>query len=250
MIVRYKLYYFVSIHQNNCIGHFDAILCNNYSNSVCALRMALATDFNTIIEQHDLFLANLQATQQAALVPIQATNSSFVTPVLHEELEKQVNDIYINTLEKGINDFDNNQLNTLRLIASYCPAEGGPAVHHAQALLSMTNDVDYLNFDCDNTQAKVGQPTEEESSILNEWTIKLFPNPTNAILNIQSNELLLKGSSIIIYNSIGQLIQQQTLDKELQFLQISTNELIDGIYFIEIKHQEKVYQQAFSVIKN
>jgi hypothetical protein len=114
----------------------------------------------------------------------------------------------------------------------------------------MTNDVDYLNFDCDNTQAKVEQPTEEESSILTKWIVKLFPNPTSAVLNIQSNELLLEGSNITIYNSLGQLIQQQTLDKELQFLQIPTDQLIDGIYFIEIKHQEKVYQQAFSVIKN
>ncbi len=279
----------MSIDQNSCIGHFDAIsqqcqqsfawtftdsitldsfkkVCHyysdsittldsllnlSYSNSIASSRSNLGILLASTLEQQEIFLNNILTQQQLSIAPITLNNSTFISSVLHEELEKQVNDIYLNTFGKGIVDFDNLQLSTLRLIASYCPQEGGTAVHQAHAMLSMIEDVDALNFDCNSIQTKeIETDTKDKDETTSEWMVQLFPNPANTTLNIKSNELLLTGSTVKVYNSIGQIVYQQILTQEMQFIQIQVNELTDGIYFVEIQHQQKVHQEPFSVIKN
>ncbi|WMX13753.1 hypothetical protein [Aureispira sp. CCB-E] len=59
-----------------------------------------------------------------------------------------MNDIYLNTLAKGILEFNSSELVSLRQIAAHCSQEGGAAVHQARGMLSMVEDTDLLNFNC------------------------------------------------------------------------------------------------------
>jgi Cdc6-like AAA superfamily ATPase len=85
--------------------HLDSILAINFNSSIATSRNAVANSLNRVMQQQQILLDNIQAQQQIVLTPICANNNSFNTTVLHEVLEKEVNDIYLNTLAKGILGF-------------------------------------------------------------------------------------------------------------------------------------------------
>jgi hypothetical protein len=202
-----------------------------------------------ILEQYELLVQQIQIQQQADITPICNINSGFVTAAIHEELEKQVNTIYMNTFAQGISDFNTTQLNTLRLIANYCPQEGGAAVHQAQGLLSLVEDVDFLNFDCVNEQTKTIEKEEEEESFEIDWTVQLFPNPTHNELTIKSSLLLEGNTTIEIFNALGQLVMPITKHKKLQMTIIDVSTLLDGVYTMRLKNGEESITKSFIVIK-
>jgi len=193
----------------------------------------------------------LNSQQQTTLVPVCNTNNGYNTVVTHELLEKEVNTVYLNTLAKGILSFDNVQLNTLRLIASYCPQEGGAAVHQARGMLSMVEDVDLLNFDCNaRNQAKLADNSNTNIARVNNWEIILYPNPATNELNIQSNVVLPHKTKVEIYNALGQLVKTILLDEESSSVKLSTSGLFSGIYFLQINNGEQKETQSFSISKN
>ncbi len=277
---------FINTCQNSCIGHFDAIsqqvsdafemnttdsilldslnqVCHHYSdtlvsldsilginftNSLASQRKLLAIDFANTLEQSELLIQQIQIQQQADITPICNINSGFVTAALHEELEKQVNTIYMNTLAQGINNFNNTQLNTLRLIAAYCPAEGGAAVHQAQALLSMVENVDFLNFDCINEQAKIVNDNLSNNT-LELLVVELYPNPTEKDLTISSNQILMGSTTIEIYNTVGQQILVTDNFENFKSTTIDVNTLTDGVYIMRLKNGDQLITKPFIVIK-
>jgi hypothetical protein len=162
-------------------------------------------------------------------------------------LEKEVNTVYLNTLAKGILSFDNTQLSALRLIASYCPQEGGAAVHQARGMLSMIQDVNLLDFNCNK-----GARLRKDNNNLEEtkWKIQLYPNPTSKLINIQSNILFTTKTKIEIYNSLGQLVQNHLIDKETMLTSINIDELANGVYFVRIKNGEQEETQPFIISKS
>lgn len=65
----------------------------------------MANRLSQSMQQEQLLLNNMNGQQQGILAPVCANNNAFNTAVLHEALEKEVNDIYLNTLAKGILGF-------------------------------------------------------------------------------------------------------------------------------------------------
>jgi hypothetical protein len=74
---------------------------------------------------------------------------------------------------------------------------------------------------------------------LNTLAVDVYPNPTTNILNItlpESGEI-----AVNIWSGTGQLMKQfTTFNREIQ-----THELAEGLYFLQIEHQRKIYQQRF-----
>jgi uncharacterized delta-60 repeat protein len=74
----------------------------------------------------------------------------------------------------------------------------------------------------------------EISESISESTANIYPNPTTALVNIQTNE---KIETIQIFNSIGELVQQENTSN------FSVADLPNGIYFIHLKTSERVITQ-------
>jgi hypothetical protein len=74
---------------------------------------------------------------------------------------------------------------------------------------------------------------------LNTLAVDVYPNPTSNILNIvlpETGEV-----AVNIWSGTGQLMKQfNTFNREIQ-----THELAEGLYFLQIEHQGKIYQQRF-----
>ncbi len=76
-----------------------------------------------------------------------------------------------------------------------------------------------------------------KENILQSTDLTLYPNPTNAILNISVSELL-KPKQIIIYNQLGSVVY----DKEFSS-QIDISYLLTGIYLAEIKTEKGIIRK-------
>jgi len=277
---------FVSICQSNCIGHFDNVLdqykqvfkisgtkrktldslgymcndyidtlCNldsilafNYSSNVVSSRMNFAQQLTTISNQRKNLLLNINHQQQTSLSPICSMNNSFSTIVKHELFEQQINSVYLNTIAKGILKYTNNQLTILRLIASDCPQEGGYAVHRARGMLSIVEDVGFLDFDCSSNLGSkpIGQ---EEKAIIEDLEIVLYPNPTDSELTVESNQVLEGHTTIEVYNSLGQQVQTIRIQERIQSIDIDASLLIDGVYIMRLKNGGNTKTKAFVVSK-
>lgn len=76
-----------------------------------------------------------------------------------------------------------------------------------------------------------------------ENEIKIYPNPASEYVDIVSSEEI---TSVKIFNSSGQLLLIQDSGKFL-IKRISVNDFSQGIYFMEVKTNTKIYRQKLIV---
>ncbi len=88
--------------------------------------------------------------------------------------------------------------------------------------------------------------TGTEDNVVNiEHGIKIYPNPADKFLNIETDE---KIDIIKITNSIGQQIIEKQCNNN--FIKINTETLKSGIYFIKIKTGNKIFTKKIILIDN
>lgn len=77
-----------------------------------------------------------------------------------------------------------------------------------------------------------------------EQTLKIYPNPTSGVINIQGEDM----SSLEVYNTVGQRIMVQSVNSNAT--QINTESLSNGIYFLRIVANDgNVMNRTFSVAR-
>jgi hypothetical protein len=79
----------------------------------------------------------------------------------------------------------------------------------------------------------IDQSTVGINELDEENNFEIYPNPTNSILNIKSNNQQLQNATIEIKNSLGQLVYF-----DVYAHQIKISDLPTGIYFITLNHKE------------
>jgi len=77
-----------------------------------------------------------------------------------------------------------------------------------------------------------------------ENSLKLYPNPTASILNVEAEGM----SSLEVYNTVGQRVMQQEVNGNKA--QVNTQSLNSGMYFIRIiANDGSVVNRSFSVAR-
>jgi len=78
-----------------------------------------------------------------------------------------------------------------------------------------------------------------ELEMLND-NLKIYPNPANEILNVElkilNEQEPISNLKFIIYNSLGQLIREEDLILKDKTISIKTDELKNGIYFLNLSN--------------
>ncbi|MFK7948380.1 MAG: T9SS type A sorting domain-containing protein [Saprospiraceae bacterium] len=77
--------------------------------------------------------------------------------------------------------------------------------------------------------------------------ISLFPNPTRDFITLSFEEVIYGKVDIQIINSIGQIIQTQTLNNVNQQERIDLNNLPKGMYFCQVQSEKGNWVQSFLV---
>jgi hypothetical protein len=80
-------------------------------------------------------------------------------------------------------------------------------------------------------------------------SLNVFPNPTNGLLNVEAGNGIEQNVTLLVYNSMGQLIYEKKL-AEFTKEQIQTDNWSNGLYFVGIKTAESNEILLKKVIKN
>ena len=77
-----------------------------------------------------------------------------------------------------------------------------------------------------------------------EQSLKIYPNPTTGVLNIQGEGM----TSVEVYNTVGQRVMTQVV--EGNGIQLNTESLNNGIYFLRVQANDgAVLNRTFSVAR-
>jgi hypothetical protein len=62
--------------------------------------------------------------------------------------------------------------------------------------------------------------------------IKFYPNPTNGLVNVEFNSLPEQGTTIQVFNQLGQSVMIRKADAQTNQLNLTTNP--SGLYYIKV----------------
>lgn len=111
------------------------------------------------------------------------------------------------------------------------------------------NDVSYT-IEIWNFLKKFRLSSSQNINDLSENNIQIFPNPTNSILTITFPHQYVNDFNLIeIYNTLGELVYSQKINSLQNQITINLSDLSEGIYFLEILQQNKLFQNKI-IIKN
>lgn len=95
-------------------------------------------------------------------------------------------------------------------------------------------------FYFDDLKLNVPQTTTLVKSGFAMEQFRIFPNPTDNVLHISTNQNLY---DVAIYNAIGQLVYEKKSTAGMQSINVST--LPSGVYFIQMKSEQFTEKQKF-----
>ncbi|MGB1207441.1 MAG: fibronectin type III domain-containing protein [Chitinophagales bacterium] len=103
----------------------------------------------------------------------------------------------------------------------------------------------FLSGEVEDYTVLIGENVQKQ--IENEaLAFQLYPNPCNDFLHIDLAETSENQNlEIVIFDMLGRLIKKQSIENNLQTLQLGVADLASGLYFIELKNETQQFQQKF-----
>ena len=150
-----------------------------------------------------------------------------------EENEQIVNEVYYNTL--AINQLDNlfNYAATLLNIALQCPLSGGPAVYKARSLYYIIDPE--LDYDDENICLQNGFLFKTSRNLTAHS--KLYPNPSNSIVNLVYNTE--DYSTLQIFDCYGRVVVSYPLSPNDFTFSFNIDHFENGLYNYNIIGRNK-----------
>ena len=167
-------------------------------------------------------------------------NNSIVPEYSFEEAQKIINEILINTIVKGVYEFNNGQTKSIMEIANSCPFINGPAVFQARSLANFIDgELLFEDYDiCSNNPAlRKRNPVSS-----NEFTSIVYPNSASEKISIYYPLSENATGIILIHDILGALVFNMPVRNINDLTDIDIHALPSGIYSIELnlKGQNKL----------
>ena len=170
---------------------------------------SLQSSIQTLVEYNNNAIELAQTSQTLTVSNVEAVNNGIVSSETVELNEQEVNEIYLNTFAENVFEFSPAQENSLLSIANQCPMAGGPAVFKARALYAQIDP--QQSFDDALLCLQQGILLREGKDDIHS-AFKVYPNPTNNLLNIEYTIDTESKASISIYNTVGNFVLEKELD--------------------------------------
>ena len=166
-----------------------------------------------------------------AYYPSVAVSGSKVHVVWFDQRDGNYEIYYKRSLDAGIN-WDTDLRLTNDLAFSFAPslAISGSVVHVVWQDIRDGNFEIYYKHDTNGNSVNINDITHNIEGII------LFPNPANAVVNINYSGFN-SGDQLSFINYLGQVISKQLITQ--QSFKLNTSNLVDGIYFIQIQSNRK-----------
>ncbi|MBK7572028.1 MAG: T9SS type A sorting domain-containing protein [Bacteroidetes bacterium] len=158
-------------------------------------------------------------------------NGAVITNEVYEINEAKINEIYLNTVAKGVFSFDSYQTNEIVGIMNQCPYIGGNAVYEAHSLYSLI-DPDYVWNDY--VICALGGISPRLSGGKIDKVFSVYPNPTTGIINLTYEIENDQSGEIIITDALGVKKAVVKIDHNNSEMNINLSDLAPGIYYYSI----------------
>ncbi len=138
---------------------------------------------------------------------IKTENNSVSTSLHPDEIEKEINEIYLSTIAVGIYTFTEIQASVINTLAYECPYTGGTAVFKARSLktfmdmnITIFNDDDCLNqMGSRHSNFANNTSSNNELGVLNSKNnVYVIPNPANDRVSFVFNNTSLNQNKVDI----------------------------------------------------
>lgn len=137
-------------------------------------------------------------------------------------------------------------------IANQCPADGGNAVYKARTLLEIATDEDlyFVNEELCSPQLLIGGNPGTINHEAASTSVQLFPNPGKDVLTLKWQDLTGTEGLASLKDLTGRTVMVQALDLVAGTLTMDLNGLQPGMYFCEIRVDDKpVFSEKYVLIK-
>jgi hypothetical protein len=220
------------------ILQYDSILRNgdiNYQDSILIATTNQIYRENLYHYNHlrDSIIEYSNESRLEKIGQINLINNTLPANTVYEINEKTINDIYLNTIAKGIINFTPEQTMEILQIASQCPLSGGLAVFKARSLYIMINDT--LGFKDEEICIGEGLSYKEgyNGSIM-DIISNVYPSPSSYSATLKYLLSDNNNATFTIYNIYGQIIQDYIISYQNSEFSFATKKLPNGIYFYKI----------------
>jgi hypothetical protein len=107
---------------------------------------------------------------------------------------------------------------------------------------------DFIALDVTQSQINLDQ-TSTTRFIGSELEVRLFPNPTSNLINIEINASEKKGIKLTMFNKVGQTVYQTISDQNNIIIDVTKDQFTNGIYMILIQQGEQVISKRVIISK-
>jgi hypothetical protein len=160
-------------------------------------------------------------------------NNLVIDPTDYEELERIINEIYLNTLAKREFEFSASQWYQISQIAFLCPLKSASAVYKARGMYSIVDPT--ANFDdysiCLNQGMQYRTTNTQQNNVDGDITIKQLDQTLQ--VNYTGKSSL---QSIRVLNNLGQILtqwQSATTNSQQQTINLSNLNIQNGLYILQ-----------------
>lgn len=197
----------------------------------------LTAAVNQTTEQLKAVFANALQHTTTKIEQAQATNSTIAANSETEEWHKQVNNVYLNTIAKGVYTFNESQWNTISSIAFKCPLVGGEAVYRARGMYASVKDTLYDDQQlCALAGVYYKKEPAKQNPNLNQQVVsfKLNPNPAADYTSLSCNQVISGEWQLKITDYAGRDLITETVVFSSKQLRIATDMLSSGTYLLRL----------------
>ena len=204
------------LFNKNSISTLISLISVNASSTLHAIKIAKEERVDEIISQ----------------------NSSISFSKEIEENERQINEIYLNTIAKNIRIFTDNQKSQLLSIAHQCPFSGGRAVYRARSICLLFSHSEIYN---DNALCNSLGLYRKANPLLNKNSFSYaFPNPTDKSVTISYSFQTDAKTELRIYSSDLKLINSEPINPDSKRIIFIVENLMQGLYIYNFVQNDQV----------
>ncbi len=162
-----------------------------------------------------------------------------------EANQKAVNYYYLLKLQDSTYQYTPEDSTAIYAIAAQCPSEGGAVIWEARVLYyGIINDI--INFE--NNCEAIGKSLQHASKPTSDNDFVLYPNPNDGTMTLKYHLNENDNADLMLYDIAGRTIRSFQINSKSTVLNIDESELNAGIYYYNLRVNDKIYKNGKIVI--
>lgn len=162
---------------------------------------------------------------------VKAANAAIATSEVIEANEKMVNEIYLSTVAKGIDEFTTDQINDLFNMANQCPLIGGNAVYRARAIYALIDNEQ--DFDDPSLCLPFGIIVRNVEQVATTG-FTVMPNPAQDEVALVCAASFDGSPTVVFYDAVGHEVLRKTSSGDQQRFHLSVAALAPAVYHYKV----------------